>query len=340
MLVNLGFALTTLLALSGAIEAATVPRGGKWDKYRKSLDKVIGSAENTASMSKDAKALVQAHATQRKDPAFKKLVKKVKTHTKSNKKNMASFTMTDDNIESLATTVFGSNASDIHTAAVRAAMLPDSWDSRNKNWVSSIKDQGQCGSCVAFSSAATVESTFLSQTGNSIEVSTADLFFCLGSGDGASCSTGWQTGQAANDIAQNGVVSADCFPYTAGDGQDQQCDDSSCQRTSGLSVASFGSVDEIKQHIMTYGAVVTAFTVYQDFMNCCSNNQIYTQQSDQQEGGHAVSIVGWDEGNQAWLCKNSWTTTWGTDGFFWIAYGQCGIGSTDQTYGFTTSGGN
>ncbi|KAI9192928.1 uncharacterized protein BJ171DRAFT_590287 [Polychytrium aggregatum] len=338
MLVNLGFALTALLALSGAIEAASVSKGGKWDKYRKSLDKVLGSAENTASMSKDAKTMFQAHVTQRKDPAFKKLVKKVKKHPKA-KKNKAGFTMTDDNIESLATDVFGSNASDVHTAAVRAAMLPDSWDSRDKNWVSSVKDQGQCGSCVAFSSAATVESTFLSQTGNSIEVSTADIFFCLAAGQ-AQCSTGWQPKSAADAISQNGVVGADCFPYTAGNGQDQQCNDSSCQRTGGLSEASFGSVDEIKQHIMTYGAVFTGFTVYQDFMNCCTNNQIYMQQSDQQEGGHAVSIVGWDESKQAWLCKNSWTTTWGTDGFFWIGYGQAGIGSTDQTYGFTTSGGN
>ncbi|KAI9208974.1 uncharacterized protein BJ171DRAFT_564818 [Polychytrium aggregatum] len=337
MIFNAGFVLAALIALSGAVESASVPSPGKWDQYRNSLDKVIGSSANTAKMAADASNLYKGYLAQKKDATFQGLVKQVKTYSNSNK-NAAKVVLTTKGVSSIATQVFGSNASDVHSEAVLAALLPTSWDSRTKNWVSSIKDQGQCGSCVAFSSAATVESTFLSQTGNSIEVSTADLFFCLGSGDGASCNTGWETGEAANDIAQNGVVSADCFPYTAGDGQDQQCDDSDCPRTGGLSDTSFSSVNQIKQHIMTYGAVVTAFTVYADFMNCCSNNQIYSKHSSQVEGGHAVSIVGWNDSKKAWLCKNSWTDSWGTDGFFWIKYGQCGIGSTSETYGFTYSG--
>ncbi|KAI9202338.1 uncharacterized protein BJ171DRAFT_569749 [Polychytrium aggregatum] len=336
MLINAGFALTAFLALSGAVEGARTKKGGKWSKYIKSLDKSLGSAESTSRMSTEAKALFKAHTTQHKDSTFKGLVQKVKDHSSSDK-FAASIVANDQSVENIANQVFGSDASDVHIAAVRAAMLPSSWDSRDKNWVSSIKDQGQCGSCVAFSSAATVESTFLSQTGNSIEVSTADIFFCLAAGQ-AQCSTGWYPHAAAGAISQNGVVGADCFPYTAGTGQDQQCNDGNCQRTGGISQASFGSVDEIKQHIMTYGAVFTAFTVYSDFSNCCTNNQVYMQRSNQQEGGHAVSIVGWDDNRQAWLCKNSWTTSWGTDGFFWIGYGQAGIGSTSETFGFTVSG--
>ncbi|KAI9208987.1 uncharacterized protein BJ171DRAFT_471313 [Polychytrium aggregatum] len=352
MLVNAGFVLTVFLALTGAADAARPKQGSLWSTYRKSLDKVIGSAENTRRMASESKNLFTAHVTQKKDPAFQKLVKKAKKH--KSLKSKGSLAPDTESVTRVATQVFcshitvstifppsrlqGSNVSDVHVAAVRAAALPSSWDSRSKNWVSSVKNQGQCGSCVSFGSAATVESTFLSQTGNSIEVSEADIFFCLAAGE-ASCNTGWQTSSAAEAIASKGVVSADCFPYTAGDGQDQQCSDSSCQRTGGLTEASFNSIDEIKHHIMTYGAVLTAFTVYSDFDDqCCTNNKVYTQQSDKQEGGHAVSIVGWDDNKQAWLCKNSWTASWGTDGFFWIGFGQCGIASTSETFGFTTSG--
>ncbi len=35
---------------------------------------------------------------------------------------------------------------------------------------------------------------------------------------------------------------------------------------------------------------------------------------------HAVSIVGWDDAKQAWLCKNSYGRDWGENGFFWLSY--------------------
>lgn len=49
-------------------------------------------------------------------------------------------------------------------------------------------------------------------------------------------------------------------------------------------------------------------------------------------GGHAVTIVGWNDnysktnfkttpaGNGAWLVKNSWGTAWGNGGYFWVSY--------------------
>ncbi|KAI9209176.1 uncharacterized protein BJ171DRAFT_564425 [Polychytrium aggregatum] len=334
MIFNTGLAVTAFLALSVACEAASVPKGGKWDKYRHSLDKVLGSAETTTSMAGESKSLFDAYTAQNSDPAFQGLVKKAKDYIAANS-GFAEQSLDEETLDSLVTEAFGGDTTEAHTEAFLAAALPTSWDSRSKNWVSSIKDQGQCGSCVAFSSAATVESTFLSKKGSSIDVSEADIFFCLAAGQ-AQCSTGWYPSSAASAISQNGVAKESCFPYRAGSGQDQTCK-RGCARTGGLSQASFSSVNQIKNHIMNYGAVLTAFTVYQDFMNCCTNNQVYMQRSSQQEGGHAVSIVGWNDSKKAWLCKNSWTTSWGTNGFFWIGYGQCGIGSTSQTFGFTTA---
>jgi uncharacterized protein YdeI (BOF family) len=41
--------------------------------------------------------------------------------------------------------------------------------------------------------------------------------------------------------------------------------------------------------------------------------------------GHALCVIGYDDTQQAWLCKNSWGTGWGMGGYCYIAYGQCGI---------------
>jgi cathepsin B len=74
----------------------------------------------------------------------------------------------------------------------------------------------------------------------------------------------------------------------------------------------------------------TAFDVYMDFFNYQSG--VYVQTSDQLDGGHAVKMLGWGfdapSGLNYWLCANSWGTSWGMEGFFKIAWGQCGIDST------------
>jgi len=44
-------------------------------------------------------------------------------------------------------------------------------------------------------------------------------------------------------------------------------------------------------------------------------------------GNHLVSIIGYDDTQGYWICKNSWGTSWGENGFFRIKYGECGIDS-------------
>jgi parallel beta-helix repeat protein len=43
------------------------------------------------------------------------------------------------------------------------------------------------------------------------------------------------------------------------------------------------------------------------------------------EGGHWITIVGFDDAQKCWICKNSWGTYWGERGWFRIKYGECGI---------------
>jgi len=89
------------------------------------------------------------------------------------------------------------------------------------------------------------------------------------------------------------------------------------------------NVADIQQEIMTNGPVEAAFDVYKDFLAYKSG--VYKHVSGDYLGGHAVKIIGWgvdSSTNQPyWTIANSWTTTWGADGYFLMLRGknECGI---------------
>ena len=80
----------------------------------------------------------------------------------------------------------------------------------------------------------------------------------------------------------------------------------------------------IKQTLMAGGAISFGFYVYESFMK---GNWSYTTglmpmpaKGEQITGGHAVTIVGWDDDIECFLIQNSWGTDWGKEGFFWMPY--------------------
>ena len=85
--------------------------------------------------------------------------------------------------------------------------------------------------------------------------------------------------------------------------------------------------EEMMNEIFKNGPVEAAFQVYEDFANYKSG--IYKHVSGSMLGGHAIKIIGWGENDQGkyWIVANSWNTTWGMDGYFFIARGnnECGI---------------
>ena len=85
------------------------------------------------------------------------------------------------------------SASRAAAAQIGAVGAPAAYDWRNvggNNYVTPIRDQGQCGSCVSFGATATVEAKLRIQRGNpslAVDLSEASLFFCVGPASGASC---------------------------------------------------------------------------------------------------------------------------------------------------------
>lgn len=76
---------------------------------------------------------------------------------------------------------------------------------------------------------------------------------------------------------------------------------------------------------MTNGTITAAFTVYEDFLTYAGG--VYRHTTGASHGGHAIKVIGWgnEDGDDYWLCVNSWNNTWGDQGTFKIKMGEAGI---------------
>lgn len=214
-------------------------------------------------------------------------------------------------------------------AVARAATYPNQFDWRSyngQNYITPIRDQSSCGSCVAFGTIAALEGTyqvFRSQPESGIDLSEAQLFYCIGPQTGASCGFGWWPDDAYKGALAEGLVDEACFPYTPGDQACNLCADADSRKTFITGWHTITDVGEIKDWVANYGPVTTCFLVYDDFFYYTSG--VYEHVSQTVVGGHCVAIVGYDDTNQYWICKNSWGPYWGEDGFFRIKYGDAAI---------------
>ena len=229
-------------------------------------------------------------------------------------------------VGTLAEREAGARARQAGAEAVAAPPRPAAfnWQSvGGKNYLTPVRDQGDCGSCVAFGTAATIEGTAKVRYGATlnIDISEAQLFYCIGRNSGATCAEGWWPNFAFDGAGNPGITDGAHFPYSA---HDQACGLRSGWQDEVTKVAQWHEiydVEQMKQWIATKGPLTTCFTVYTDFFDYAGG--IYKHVYGGVEGGHCVSVVGYNDTKGYWVAKNSWNTWWGDQGFLRIAYGEC-----------------
>ena len=224
---------------------------------------------------------------------------------------------------------------------VTTLALPTAVDWRNKdgkNWVSPILNQGNCGSCVAFAAIGVLETQFNISSvlpNLNLRLSTQNLFAC----GGGSCDYGWYPQSAASTLMKRGVTDEACMPYLSGaSGKDVACEAKcadSTQRTVRISnyqtpSMSVMDVNSVKRALQN-GPVMTTLSVYADFI--AYSGGVYKHSYGEMLGGHAISIIGYDDATQSYIIRNSWGQEWGEEGFGRVAYNDTsGVGSS--TWGF------
>ena len=215
----------------------------------------------------------------------------------------------------------------------RAAALPSKVDWRNKggNFVTPVKDQMFCGSCVAFATIGVLESMvrIAGQAPSlTVDLSEAHLYFCYGPNRGAlPCPDGGWWPDDSFACLKTGVVDEIGFPYTDNDQPCRLGPDATNRRTTISKFAVLDQVSQMKQHLATVGPLAACFVTYEDFISFYTGGvyRYNEQTSGEYVGGHCVQIIGYDDTQRCWIGKNSWGTGWGAGGFFRIGYGEVGI---------------
>ncbi len=210
--------------------------------------------------------------------------------------------------------------------------LPTSWDWRDHNGVTAVEDQASCGSCWAFASVGALESLAVIQGHYplSLRLSEQELVSCDSDYGAWGCQGAGAMSAVASYLVQEGTVDRACFPYESFAGNDYPCDPCSDATQRTYKAGSHGAVNQdvlsLKQAVYQYGPIFTTMEVFDDFMNYTGG--VYAYAYGQDEGGHVVLIIGWNDAGQYFIVKNSWGTAWGMNGFFEIAYSEV-TGQTD-----------
>jgi len=196
-----------------------------------------------------------------------------------------------------------------------------------------IRDQGQCGSCWAFGASETLTDRLCIASKGTTNVILSPQYLVSCSDLNLGCHGGILR-LAWLFMGYHGLSPDTCVPYISGNGTSESCP-STCEdgtpidlfKAKLLSIKTFANPTSIKYEIMKNGPIETGFMVYQDFMYYAGG--IYKHTNGALLGGHAVKIIGWGEenGTEYWICANSWGVSWGEQGFFRIAQGECGIDS-------------
>lgn len=197
--------------------------------------------------------------------------------------------------------------------------IPDSFDWRNEGCVNKIKDQGQCGSCWAFSAIGAIEGNICARGGSLVDMSEQQLIDCSRAYGNMGCFGGLMENSFAYFLSSRGICLTKDYPYEGKD--DNICRANNCEPYT--NIKSFRLLpgereDLMKISVANVGPLSVAidaspmtFRFYKsgifDAPHPCTNMN------------HAVLIVGYgvdkETGQKFWAVRNSWGDKWGESGY-------------------------
>jgi C1A family cysteine protease len=212
----------------------------------------------------------------------------------------------------------------------------DSFDWRNVGAVTPVKNQGQCGSCWAFSTTGSTEAAYaIKKKKAAVGLSEQQLVDCSQAQGNQGCEGGLMDQAFQYIIANKGIDSEADYAYTA---QDGTCNQTKAKKKA-ATISSYTDVpagDEVAlAQAATLGPVSVAVEADQSCFQFYSGG-VLSDPSCGTQLDHGVLVTGYDHdassGLDYWVVKNSWGADWGLNGYLWIERGtnECGIASVNS----------
>ncbi len=228
---------------------------------------------------------------------------------------------------------FDDGSNSVELSEISSIGLPVSFDWRNNNgdWLTPVKNQGQCGSCWAFASVGAQESQIDIKSGNpATDENLAEQYLVSDCFSLANCS-----GLSLSDIPKvfnfhrdNGIVEEECDPYqTANSSCLPKCREPLWNIESWYAVAD--NIVAIKTALVNDGPIWVGLYMSSSFD---ASDIMRCNKTGDKTINHAVVIVGYNDGGQYWIVRNSWGADWHGNGYFKVGYGECNIDS--YVYGY------
>lgn len=220
--------------------------------------------------------------------------------------------------------------------------VPKTLDWRNSTIVGPVKDQGQCGSCWAFSAVSALESQVMKVLNKSVSLSEQDMVDCVKNIGSSGCCDGCMGGEMYSVYQylldnQNGQDDTEKqYPYV---GVDQDCNTlpSSVNNVKITNYVTLPVADEeaMVKALFLVGPLsvgVDANVDWQLYEKGIYNPTPEQCSTDPDDQDHGVTVVGYgsENGLDYWIIRNSWGNDWGEKGYMRLAKGTnaCGVANS------------
>jgi C1A family cysteine protease len=219
--------------------------------------------------------------------------------------------------------------------------LPSSVNWVEKGGVTPVKDQGQCGSCWSFSTTGSLEGAYYNKYGTLESFSEQQLVDCdnlRNGGKDHGCKGGLMDNAFSWIDGNNGLCTEKDYPYVSGVTKSAGSCNNNCVTVKGSDIVNFVDVLPNSDDAMMQALVMQPVSIaieadqkefqlykYGVFTSNCGTNL-----------DHGVLVVGYgtnENGIDYYIVKNSWSSSWGSNGYIYLGRGkqyndgngQCGM---------------
>lgn len=204
-------------------------------------------------------------------------------------------------------------------------------DWRSEGAVTPVMNQGDCGSCWAFSATGSLEGQQKLSGKPLVSLSEQNLMDCSTKYGNMACLGGIMDHAFQYIIDNHGVDTEQSYPYLAQ--TEKQCRFNAANI--GATMTSFADVSQDELSLVEASQKIGPISVAMDAgwitFRFYKSGVYYEPRCSTTRLNHGVLVIGYgtqEDGKEFYLVKNSWGTKWGMDGYFKMARNRnnnCGL---------------